>query len=296
MLKRLRSLFRVAQVPARFRTGHDRGDALPHRAIHATTWCVPACPPRKRLAAPASNSAAWPVSQEECREARGLHLFDELLGNCRHAARLLRKTPGFTATALLTLAVCLGANLTIFAVIDSILLRPLPFPECGPAGHRLQYLSKGRRRSRRLLGNQLLRTPRPDSRVRLARHLPLRHGNPRRARRNGTRADGAGVSGVLLNAGDWSRDGTQFHGGGDLVSNQQSRDSHGRLLAAAFQCRPARDRQADPRGRRSAYGGRRFAARLPLPLLRSAVYTSLSRRARKIVVPSSGIPAEIPSI
>jgi predicted permease len=42
---------------------------------------------------------------------------------------LLQKTPGFTATALLTLAVCLGANLTIFAVIDSVLLRPLPFPE-----------------------------------------------------------------------------------------------------------------------------------------------------------------------
>ena len=46
-----------------------------------------------------------------------------------YAARLLRKTPGFTVTALLTLAVCLGANLTIFAVIDSILIRPLPFPE-----------------------------------------------------------------------------------------------------------------------------------------------------------------------
>src|ERR1700736_2910623 len=63
--------------------------------------------------------------QEECREARGLHPFDELLRQLRHAARLLRKTPRFTATALVTLAVCLGANLTIFAVVDSILLRPL---------------------------------------------------------------------------------------------------------------------------------------------------------------------------
>jgi predicted permease len=69
--------------------------------------------------------------QEDCREARGLRLFDELLRQLRHAARLLRKTPGFTATALVTLAVCLGANLTIFAVIDAILLRPLPFPEAG---------------------------------------------------------------------------------------------------------------------------------------------------------------------
>jgi predicted permease len=65
----------------------------------------------------------------DCREERGLHLFDEFRRELSYAARLLRKTPGFTATALLTLAVCLGANLTIFAVIDSVLLRPLPFPE-----------------------------------------------------------------------------------------------------------------------------------------------------------------------
>jgi predicted permease len=66
--------------------------------------------------------------KEECREARGLRLFDELHRDLRYAVRLMRKTPGFTATALATLALCLGANLTIFAVIDSVLLRPLPFP------------------------------------------------------------------------------------------------------------------------------------------------------------------------
>lgn len=65
----------------------------------------------------------------ECREARGLQLFDELARELRYAVRRLRKTPGFTITALLTLAVCAGANLTIFAAIDSVLLRPLPFPE-----------------------------------------------------------------------------------------------------------------------------------------------------------------------
>jgi predicted permease len=67
--------------------------------------------------------------KSDCREARGLQLLDELMREIRYAARSLRKTPGFTATALLTLAICLGANLTIFAVMDSILLRPLPFPE-----------------------------------------------------------------------------------------------------------------------------------------------------------------------
>jgi predicted permease len=67
-------------------------------------------------------------AQEECREARGLRPFDELRRQLRHAGRLLGKSPQFTATALVTLAVCLGANLTIFAVVDSVLLRPLPFP------------------------------------------------------------------------------------------------------------------------------------------------------------------------
>ncbi len=67
--------------------------------------------------------------KSDCREARGLQLLDELMRELRYAARSLRKTPGFTATALLTLAICLGANFTIFAVMDSILLRPLPFPE-----------------------------------------------------------------------------------------------------------------------------------------------------------------------
>jgi putative ABC transport system permease protein len=65
----------------------------------------------------------------DCRQARGLQLLDELSRELRYALRLLRKTPGFTITALLTLAVCVGANLTIFAAIDSVLLRPLPFPE-----------------------------------------------------------------------------------------------------------------------------------------------------------------------
>ena len=67
--------------------------------------------------------------KEDCREALGVHLFDELCRQLSYAARLFRKTPAFTATALFTLAVCCGANLTIFAVIDSVLLHPLPFPE-----------------------------------------------------------------------------------------------------------------------------------------------------------------------
>ena len=51
------------------------------------------------------------------------------MNNLRFAFRQLRKSPAFTVTALATIAICLGANLAIFAVINSILLRPLPFPQ-----------------------------------------------------------------------------------------------------------------------------------------------------------------------
>ncbi|MEY2549123.1 MAG: hypothetical protein QOD64_1705, partial [Verrucomicrobiota bacterium] len=51
------------------------------------------------------------------------------MSNLRYAFRQLRKAPAFTFTALATVALCLGANLAIFAVINSILLRPLPFPD-----------------------------------------------------------------------------------------------------------------------------------------------------------------------
>src|SRR6266566_8094466 len=64
--------------------------------------------------------------KETCRERRGISWVENLLRDTRFAFRQLRKNPGFTAIAVLTLAICLGANLTIFAVIDSILLRPLP--------------------------------------------------------------------------------------------------------------------------------------------------------------------------
>ena len=52
-----------------------------------------------------------------------------MFSKIRYAIRQLGRTPGFTATAIATLALCLGANFAIFAVVDAILVRSLPFPQ-----------------------------------------------------------------------------------------------------------------------------------------------------------------------
>ena len=66
--------------------------------------------------------------KDSYRDQRGLPLMDTLISDLRHVMRRLRRTPGFTAAVLLTLALGIVGNIAIFGVIDSILIKPLPYP------------------------------------------------------------------------------------------------------------------------------------------------------------------------
>jgi putative ABC transport system permease protein len=76
--------------------------------------------------------------KDECRDARRTAMIDSFWEDSRYAVRNLSRDPFLALAATLTLAVCIGANTTVFSVANSILVRPLPYP----GSDRIDWISE----------------------------------------------------------------------------------------------------------------------------------------------------------